>query len=754
MIALLALAARPAVAQQSVPPMSAVPRLVNYSGRAIDAQGKAVIGVVGITFAIYGEQTGGVPVWLETQSVAADAKGVFTAQLGMARPGGLPLDLFSAAEARWLGVRINGGEEQPRVLLLSVPYALKAADAETIGGLPPSAFILAGRVASPSGNPQDSVVPTVPGLQSDVASNVTTTGGTINSLPLWTTATNVQSSAITQTGSGATARIGINLASPAAALDVKGAAIVRGNLGLPATGVATATAGKNSQPETFTASAFDSATSTAVNQNFRWQAEPVENNTASPSATLNLLYGIGSAAPTETGLSFASNGLITFAPGQTFPGSASGTVTSVGLTVPGMDFSVSGSPITTSGALGLHWKVMPTNLNTANAIVKRDANGSFSAGPIAASTTSASIAALSGADNSGSSSGQGILGTSANGYGVYGVSTSSGGVFGVGYTGGVYGNGFVNGVVGYGNNGVYGNGTVGVNGVGAYNTSGYGVIGSANTGVLGTGGAYGVSGEGTTGVYGNGQSYGVYGRGDVGVYGEGFYSDGVQGVTDGAFAGVYGTSNGGWALDGYGTAGATGVLAGSDTGYAAWFNGDVQVDGILSATTKHFKIDHPLDPANKYLVHASVESSEMKDIYDGMVTTDAQGEATVRLPEWFEALNTSFRYQLTVIGQFAQAIVSREIQAHEFQIRTNLANVKVSWQVTGVRQDAYAKAHPMVVEENKPVRERGFYQHPELYGASAEKGILWAGSSRAMKQWQETRAKAEAPQAKEAPAKP
>jgi hypothetical protein len=144
----------------------------------------------------------------------------------------------------------------------------------------------------------------------------------------------------------------------------------------------------------------------------------------------------------------------------------------------------------------------------------------------------------------------------------------------------------------------------------------------------------------------------------------------------------------------------------------------------------------------------------MKDIYDGVVTTDAQGEATVHLAEWFEALNTDFRYQLTVIGQFAQAIVSREIQNHEFQIRTNLANVKVSWQVTGVRHDAYAKAHPLQVVEDKPVRERGFYLHPELYGAPAEKGILWAGSSRAMQQWKETRARAAAPNGKEAPPRP
>jgi hypothetical protein len=140
--------------------------------------------------------------------------------------------------------------------------------------------------------------------------------------------------------------------------------------------------------------------------------------------------------------------------------------------------------------------------------------------------------------------------------------------------------------------------------------------------------------------------------------------------------------------------------------------------------------DHPLDPANKYLYHASVELSEMMNIYTGNITTDGQGEATVQLPEWFEDLNTNFRYQLTVIGQFAQAIVAREIQNHEFATRTSTPKVKVSWQATGVRQDAYAKAHPLVVEEEKEGRLRGFYIHPELYGAPEEKGNRMGPPSR------------------------
>jgi hypothetical protein len=116
----------------------------------------------------------------------------------------------------------------------------------------------------------------------------------------------------------------------------------------------------------------------------------------------------------------------------------------------------------------------------------------------------------------------------------------------------------------------------------------------------------------------------------------------------------------------------------------------------------------------------------MINIYTGNVTTDAQGDAQVRLPDWFEAVNTDFRYQLTVIGQFAQAIVSSRVSNHQFGIKTDKPNVDVSWQIAGVRQDAFAKAHPLVVEEEKNARERGFYLHPELYGAAAERGIAWS----------------------------
>ncbi len=190
--------------------------------------------------------------------------------------------------------------------------------------------------------------------------------------------------------------------------------------------------------------------------------------------------------------------------------------------------------------------------------------------------------------------------------------------------------------------------------------------------------------------------------------------------------------------------GGDGIIAtagsGGNNGLAGQFNGDVQVTGTLSKGAGSFKIDHPLDPANKYLYHSFVESPDMMNIYNGNVVTDGRGSATITLPDWFEALNRDFRYQLTVIGQFAQAIVATEIHNDEFTIRTDKPGVKVSWQVTGIRQDAYANAHRIPVEQDKPEKERDHYLHPELFGHSDEDSVFAAQRPQLFKQIQQHRA--------------
>jgi hypothetical protein len=192
-----------------------------------------------------------------------------------------------------------------------------------------------------------------------------------------------------------------------------------------------------------------------------------------------------------------------------------------------------------------------------------------------------------------------------------------------------------------------------------------------------------------------GANYGVWGQSDSA---QGFGVYGIATATTGANYGVYGQSN-------------------SAGGYAGYFQGTVHVNGLLSKSAGSFKIDHPLDPENKYLYHSFVESPDMKNIYDGVVTTGNDGFATVELPEWFEALNRDFRYQLTVLGdgEWARARVFRKIAGNRFVVQTDRPGVEVSWQVTGIRHDVYAEKNRIPVEEDKPEGQRGTHLHPELW---------------------------------------
>src|SRR5258708_25490578 len=266
--------------------------------------------------------------------------------------------------------------------------------------------------------------------------------------------------------------------------------------------------------------------------------------------------------------------------------------------------------------------------------------------------------------------------------------------------------------------------------------------------IIGPGGQVGI---GTTGPL-NGQFNGVGA--------DGFYAGSFEGTGAGA-AGIIasggngGSSNGGPA--GFVVGGrarnssavpgdAIDSYAGDNTGngtqsWAGYFEGNVGVNGTLEANAKNFKIDHPLDPANKYLNHTSVESSEMMNIYTGNVGLDANGEASVQLADWFEALNRDFRYQLTCLGGFAPVYVAREVQNGTFRIAGGSPGLKVSWQVTGIRQDAWANAHRIPVEEEKNARERGHYLHPELYGAAEEQSIQWTRHPELMKRIKEHQAK-------------
>jgi hypothetical protein len=157
--------------------------------------------------------------------------------------------------------------------------------------------------------------------------------------------------------------------------------------------------------------------------------------------------------------------------------------------------------------------------------------------------------------------------------------------------------------------------------------------------------------------------------------------------------------------------------------------GRIEAD-YISKQSGTFKIDHPLDPENKYLCHSFVESPDMKNIYDGTIVTDDQGLAIVNLPSYFESLNTDFRYQLTCIGSFANAIILEKIKDNVFTIKTDKPNIEVSWQVTGIRKDAYARDHRIDVEPVKDDFERGTYLYPEGFGQPVSKSLNQVRSKR------------------------
>ncbi|MGA8489370.1 MAG: hypothetical protein WB711_03045 [Terriglobales bacterium] len=511
-----------------------VPPVVKFGGVLTDVSGKPMTGTVGVTFALYKESQGGAALWVETQNVTLDKTGRYTVMLGSTSSEGLPADLFASGEARWLGVQMQGEAEQPRTVLMSVPYALKAADAETIGGLPPSAFV---KAAAP-GSATTANASQLPSAQ-------ITGSGTANLVSKWISATKLGNSNIFDGPHGS---VGIGTTSPGAKLDVDGTARVRGN------------------------------------------------------ATVNGSLGAGPITATSS----------------------------------------------SSGGTGVYANAGSTG--GSNGVIAIGATG------VAGYTTVNGSIAL---------------------YGNGGSSTGS------------------NGVVGYGATGVAGNSTI---------TGSYGTYGRGSTGVWGTStgtganvGVYGTGATGGTGVYGVGDAWGVLGE-----------SSSASGS-----GGGFGNSSTGDALFTYNQSG----------GYAAFFDGDVDVDGNLSKAAGSFKIDDPIDPANKYLYHSFVESPDMMNIYNGNATTDGQGSVVVPLPDWFETLNRDFRYQLTVIGQFSQAIVASKVANHQFTIKTDKPNVEVSWQVTGIRQDAWANAHRIPVEVAKAPADRGLYLHPELFGAPAEKNI-------------------------------
>jgi hypothetical protein len=749
----------------SVPAASnVVPHVIRFSGTAKDDSGKPITGILGVTFALYKDEQGGAPLWLETQNVEADSNGHFTVMLGATKPEGLPVELFTSGDARWLGVR-TGEQEPARVLLVSVPYALKAHEAETLGGMPASAFVQAnpaeasgasaGANKSSHSAKDSAVTPAIAG------------SGTTDFIPLWTGSSTLGNSLIYQTGGN----IGVGTKTPKALLDVASASALGIQSTVPGTqaavaGIATATTG---------------GTTGVYGQ--------------SSDPTGNAVFGLNKAATGGVGVigqSLATSGLVYGVQGAaSSPTKGAAGVSGFESAKTGQVYGVNGSTnSTTQGAAGVNGYEGATTGYVFGVFGATPSSTNFSAGVSGnAQAKTGQVYGVVGVSNSATAGAAAVDGyepsTTGAVYGVFGdaVSTGAGAA-------GVNGNeaattGQVYGVKGSTNStGTQAAGVFGFEGAATGLVAG--VMGSTNSSSAGASGVNGYNGSATGstagvvgtslstsgfGVYGNaeatsGTAIGVYGQtsstggdavagisqattgGNAGVYGQdsspsgdgGFFanksSTGGTGVTGVAYAtsgeanGVFGQTSSSGGIGGVFTnlaGGSSLVIVGNGAGFAQVFSvdasGNVNVKGRLTKGSGSFKIDHPLDPANKYLSHSFVESPDMMNIYNGNVTTDKRGLATIVLPDYFEALNGDFRYQLTVIGQFAQAIVAQKIAGNRFVIHTSKPHVEVSWQVTGIRHDAYANAYRIPTEEMKSPQEQGHYLHPEVFGASDQLAI-------------------------------
>jgi hypothetical protein len=200
--------------------------------------------------------------------------------------------------------------------------------------------------------------------------------------------------------------------------------------------------------------------------------------------------------------------------------------------------------------------------------------------------------------------------------------------------------------------------------------------------------------------------------------------------TGNAGPGVQGSSATGPGVDAR-SSNSTGLFATGKT-YAAYLDGDVMITGTVLDSVTRVRIDHPLQPDDRYLTHAAVQSAEMKNVYDGTAVLDAEGQATVELPDWFEALNGSFRYQLTAIGAAAPDLhIGRPLAGHTFEVAGGHEGLEVSWQITGVRRDGWARTNPLTADQEKPEEEKGYFVHPEVFGQPPERALSAPGGGEA-----------------------
>jgi len=790
---------------------ASVLRLMKFSGLLRDRAGNLRTGAVGLTFALYKDQQGGSPLWLEVHNAQLDEQGRYTVLLGSTKSDGLPLEVFSSGEARWLGVQVNlpGEEEQPRVLLVSVPYALKAADAETLGGKPPSAFLLAekaeGREAAET-KPEAGKEAVKEGPRREGVVGPINGEGSLNMVAKFTGANAIGNGTIFDNGF-----VGIGTTSPSARLHIfEPEPSQNANVRLMGSGQ--------------TGSWMDIFAGTAVGFGlFGYGAQPflfgvgaVERMRITPTGEV----GLGTTSPNAK-LSVGSGSIADASVPVQISTGTSGTVSYYGANKNGgygllLGYENGGS-LGTGGVL----RMVPAdpllffvnNSTEAMRITSAGNVGIGTANPTSILSLGGEAARTFGMERRTVASQFGNPLTVRAGGATFGATDKAGGLL-------ILSGGISTGNIGSeiqfhtatpGASGtadnfptpkmwIDSNGNVLLNGdtskffamaqpivpdtagnsltvraggatTPATNKSGGNLIldGGISTGTGGseihlrtaTPGASGtasnlpstkmtISGNGNVGIGTTAPSS------DLSLGGEATRTFGMERRTvaeaagnflqvqaGGATVGATNRSGGSLILSGgisTGNQGSVILLQTASPGPSGTFtnppttkmtidgngnvgiSGNLSVGGTVSKGGGSFRIDHPLDPANKYLSHSFVESPDMMNVYNGNVRLDANGEAWVELPEWLEALNRDFRYQLTALGAPGPNLyIGEKISGNRFKIAGGRPGGEVSWQVTGIRKDAYANAYRIKVEEEKPLAQRGSYLHPELFGPPKEK---------------------------------
>jgi hypothetical protein len=452
--------AHPALEAQSM-----VPHFVRFSGVMTDASGKPATGRVAATFSLYELEEGGNPLWMETQNVQLDEQGRYTVLLGATQAEGLPLDLFTTGKARWMGVQLPGAAEEPRVLMVGMPYALKASDADTLGGKPASAYVLSqDLVGSASGlstgvTPavkSGSAVQSVPAVQSAPApkagsqpnsSSPAAVGGSgkLHFIPIWTSSTTLGNSVIFQDDGN----IGVGTKSPGAKLTavspgttIKGSSSGAGGIGV--FGHATSKIGNGTGVFGLTASPGAAGVVGVANVGgtglvptgvYGQSSDPNGDGVGgNASATSGNATGVIGASASATGAGVAGFATATSGTAVGTTGASSATSgTGVGgfaTAASGVTYGVTGSSVSptgygalgqntaTTGGIGIYGVTYSTSGNSNGVVGQVASNNGAGVAGVSISTTGVTA---------------GVYGTDAspNGTGVVGIATATDGGIGV-----------------------------------------------------------------------------------------------------------------------------------------------------------------------------------------------------------------------------------------------------------------------------------------------------------------------------------